>query len=185
MAGRKDFPSICDRRMERTKQTVKNRNNHMKLIQNKTSSEGASACAVPTDWWVTGAIAREIYLFCSRTAMRGVVLDASPSELERAERVDITCKFGASIPDVSYRWEEHARVRVVELPSESGGAAIARRSLVRLLRCPFREMEPASAVEARRAAIEAMESLIMRLDRLECIPWIREIIRVNDHDIPF
>jgi hypothetical protein len=145
---------------------------------------------VPYQWWVTGVCADLIYVYCPSTRRVGVIEDPTPTELSRAQCINIADNSYQTIPDASYRWEDVARVRALDTQRVDRSGHLLRDTLKAILEANFSQLQHEARAQARRTAIEALDGLILRLDRLELIPWLVELERRHrleqeEDEIPF
>ena len=147
---------------------------------NNTNDETSKPTVIPYQWWVAGTNGCCIYVSCVHTAQRGVIEDASESELDRARNVDIARDPCLTIPGVSYRWNDAARVRVIGECGQRGPAVFMRLTLKEIMKDDMSNLPPETRPHARRAAIEALDGLVQRLDRWEFIHWFEDLKRSRD-----
>lgn len=166
-------------------------NNAATSNENMNNNESVKVPAVlPYQWLVTGVCDRCIYVYCKSTARMGIIEDPSEAELSRAQCVDISDGSCITIPDASYRWEDSARVRLLDFYGSQSTACFLRDTLKQLLGSRLSHLELGARTQARRAAIDAFEGLILRLDCLEVRQRVEELKRgqqidADADDIPF
>ena len=132
---------------------------------------------VPYEWWVAGLLDSNIYVYCSRTAEWGIVDDATLEERGEAAEVDIRNPQTVTIPEASYSWRDHSRVRVIRQKNHRGTPAeLLRSSLLHIVNGVLDQSELRENAQARCQAIHILEEAVLRLDRLEFLQFYNEAV---------